>query len=238
MESYDEDVGELQGVMITARHGDNHLKYARPYLDLGIPMFIDKPVTVTEADAWELRRKLSSLKIKVTGGSSLRQDKSVRELKAEREQGGSTLGGFVRAPIQMRSVWGGFYFYAPHLIEILCEVFGRYPERVTARRFGEDIKVTFGYPGCAVEALYEEGGELYSVERTTEGGTRTVEIKSDVAKDWLLGELREYHGLLLGGGMTLSYEELFAPVYIAAAIERAYETGITQRIRYPEPVMP
>ena len=56
MERYDELVGKVDGVMITARHGDNHLKYARPYLDSGIPMFIDKPITCTEDDARVLAR--------------------------------------------------------------------------------------------------------------------------------------------------------------------------------------
>ncbi|MBR2499816.1 MAG: hypothetical protein IKB60_01915, partial [Clostridia bacterium] len=32
MKSYDEFVGQLDGVMVTARHGNNHLKYVEPYL--------------------------------------------------------------------------------------------------------------------------------------------------------------------------------------------------------------
>ena len=44
-ESYDAFVGKVDGIMITARHGDNHYKYAKPYLDSGIPMYIDKPIT-------------------------------------------------------------------------------------------------------------------------------------------------------------------------------------------------
>ena len=46
MKSYDALVGKVDGIMVTARHGANHYKYAKPYLASGIPMFIDKPVTV------------------------------------------------------------------------------------------------------------------------------------------------------------------------------------------------
>ena len=37
-ENYDEFAGKVDAVMITARHGDNHLKYAEPYFKSGIPM--------------------------------------------------------------------------------------------------------------------------------------------------------------------------------------------------------
>ena len=50
-QSYDEFVGKVDGIIVTARHGDNHYKYAKPYLDSGIPVFIDKPITCTEEDA-------------------------------------------------------------------------------------------------------------------------------------------------------------------------------------------
>ena len=47
-ENYDEFVGKVDAIVITARHGDNHYKYAKPYIKSGIPMFIDKPITCTE----------------------------------------------------------------------------------------------------------------------------------------------------------------------------------------------
>ena len=56
MERYDELVGKVDGIMVTARHGDKHYKYAKPYLASGIPMFIDKPVTVSGEEAVALLR--------------------------------------------------------------------------------------------------------------------------------------------------------------------------------------
>ena len=35
-------VGQLDGLIITARHGAKHHEFARPYIKSGIPMFIDK----------------------------------------------------------------------------------------------------------------------------------------------------------------------------------------------------
>ena len=69
LSSYDEVLGRVDGIIITARHGDNHLKYAKPYIESGIPMFIDKPITISEQDAIDFMKDLKANNIKVCGGS-------------------------------------------------------------------------------------------------------------------------------------------------------------------------
>ena len=58
-DSYDAFVGKVDGIIITARHGDNHYKYAKPYIASGIPLFIDKPITVSEKEADEFMNLLA-----------------------------------------------------------------------------------------------------------------------------------------------------------------------------------
>ena len=36
---------EADAIMVTARHGANHFKYAKSYIEKGIPVWIDKPFT-------------------------------------------------------------------------------------------------------------------------------------------------------------------------------------------------
>ena len=67
MENYYSLVGKLDGVMITARHGDNHYKYAKPYMADGIPMFIDKPITCSESEALEFMREARQKGIRLCG---------------------------------------------------------------------------------------------------------------------------------------------------------------------------
>ena len=72
MNDHSEAVGKIDGLIITARHGDNHYKYAKPYIDSGIPMFIDKPITISESEAVEFMRRLKEKSIRISGGSSLK----------------------------------------------------------------------------------------------------------------------------------------------------------------------
>ena len=83
LDDYADAVGKIDGLIITARHGDNHYKYAKPYIESGIPMFIDKPITVKEEEAVEFMQKLRANNVRVCGGSSLKQDTFVMQLKDE-----------------------------------------------------------------------------------------------------------------------------------------------------------
>ena len=69
--SYDAAVGKIDGLIITARDGKYHFEFAKPYIESGIPMFIDKPITADPADAVEFMRALRDGGIRICGGSSL-----------------------------------------------------------------------------------------------------------------------------------------------------------------------
>ena len=74
LSSYDEAVGKVDGLIVTARHGDNHYKYAKPYIESGIPMFIDKPITIDEDEAISFMQECREAGVRVTGGSSCVKD--------------------------------------------------------------------------------------------------------------------------------------------------------------------
>ena len=103
MASSDALVGQVDGLIVNARHGARHYPLAKPYLDDGIPMFIDKPTTNSEEDARAFAAELSKRNIQVCGGSVLKFAKNIQELKELVKSGekGQAMGGFFRAPIEL-----------------------------------------------------------------------------------------------------------------------------------------
>ena len=225
LEDYADAVGKLDGLVITARHGDNHYKYAKPYIDSGIPMFIDKPITIDEDEAILFMRSLRDKNVRITGGSSLKQDVFVRQLKheAENETYGKTLGGYVRAPYQSESEYGGFYFYAQHLTEMVCEIFGRFPLSVLAKRKGKQIHVIFRYEDYDCVGLFCDKNNFYYASRMAEQSAKSFEIP--ITDDWFYEEFKEFYGILSGKAQTVAYDEFISPVFIMNAIERSLESG-------------
>ena len=190
MENYDSAVGQVDGIVITARHGDNHYKYAKPYIATGVPMFIDKPITVSEADAVAFAKELKANNVQVTGGSCCRYDKTVVELKddAKNEVGGNTVGGFVRAPLNSKMGYGDFYFYSQHLVEIVCEIFGRFPKSVMAVKQGDNINAVIRYDAYDVNALFVEGGyKSYYAVRSAFEETKGNPVVINMTSSWQNG---------------------------------------------------
>ena len=231
MNDYADAVGKIDGLVITARHGDNHYKYAKPYIESGVPMFIDKPITVKEDEAIEFMRRLREKNVRISGGSSLKQDIYVEELKndAKNEVDGKTLGGLVRAPYSGENAYGGFYFYAQHLVEMVCEIFGRFPISVTAKQNGKQIHVIFHYEEFDCVGLFLDSNYLYYACRMAEKGTKSLNIPS--SNDWFYREFKEFYELLEGGEQTCTYEEFISPVFIMNAIERSLASGAEEPIR-------
>ena len=232
MQDYADAVGKIDGLVITARHGDNHYPYAKPYIDSGIPMFIDKPITINEEEAVTFMRELRTKNVRISGGSSLKQDVLVKRLKQEAEQevDGATIGGYVRAPYQSQSVYGGFYFYAQHLVEMVCEIFGRYPLSVMAKQNGKQLHVLFHYEDYDCVGVFCDKNKLYYASRMAETGTSSFDIT--LTKDVFYEEFKEFYGLLSGDEQKISYEDFISPVFIMNAIERAVQSGKEEQITY------
>lgn len=234
MESYDKAVGEVDGIIVTARHGGNHYKYAKPYISSGIPMFIDKPVTVDGDEALKFMTECKESGVKVTGGSCTVYAEIVKQLKSEHENSvqGKTVSGYVRAPLNLHNVWGGFYFYADHLISILAEIFGRYPKSVKAFANDNKITVTVRYADYDITAFFYEGDAWnYYAMRVAEKDIKLCEVPVTTNNYCFEKEFDEFYRILSGGEQAVSYKDFISTVYILNAINESIETGEEVKVK-------
>ncbi|MBR2021898.1 MAG: Gfo/Idh/MocA family oxidoreductase [Clostridia bacterium] len=224
MENYDDFVGKVDGVVITARNGENHYKYAKPYIPTGVPMFIDKPITVTEKDAVDFMNELKKYNIRICGGSSCMFMPNIEKYKnyMETKELGEVIGGSVRAPYAPNSEHAGFFFYAQHLVQMMSELFGYYPKSVTAVKHEKQLNCFFNYETFDVSGVFVENYYNYFAGVDFEKRSEHEEFGFG---DAFVKEFNEIYHLLQGGEMHQSYEEFFAPVFVLNAIYRSYNNG-------------
>ncbi len=229
MESYDEFIGKVDGIIVTARHGDNHLKYAKPYMESGIPMFIDKPITVSEADAIELKTLAQKNNVRLSGGSVLKLADGIGKLKAglAADEYGKVYGGFLRAPISMHNDYGNFFFYAQHLVSMMCELFGLYPNSVFAVNNNDIVTCTVRYDAYDVIIQFTEGNYDYFASVSAEKGMFTEKLTLDGT---FQEEFAKYYDILTGKQQKESYEDFIAQVFILNAIDRSLKSGKEEKV--------
>lgn len=222
----EEMLGNVDAVMVTSRDGALHAKYARPFIEAGIPAFVDKPLTRDVEDAIELMRLAKEKGVPIVGGSSLKYPEDLQGLKAVVEQG-ELRGADLAAPVSLVNDYGGFFFYAAHLVEMTMAIFGSNPQKVTAYRTKDAVTATVRFDGFDVINHFNEGNYHYSATIYTKDQTVFKEL--DVSKIYQ-HECDAFARMLRTGEMEQTYEELVMPVAYIAAIEKAYETGEEQKI--------
>src|SRR5438067_6123779 len=92
VEKPEEMIGRIDGVLIESVDGSVHLERARPFIEAGIPTFVDKPFTASLAAARELVHLAAARGTPLFSSSSLRYAPDVAEYVAAREAHGPVLG--------------------------------------------------------------------------------------------------------------------------------------------------
>ena len=224
-------LGMVDAVMITSRDGKHHYPYAKPFLEAGIPLFVDKPFTVKQSDAEALVALAKEKGVPLCGGSSVKYDNDIQALKEFVKADKQTVyGGSLSAPIYLNSPYSGIFFYASHLTEMTLEIFGFNPKSITAVKHENSLCATVNYDGFSVSNHFKEGAEDYSVAVYTSEGMRLHEITGEGCFE---KECASFVDIVRKGEMHYTYEQLMTPVYYMNAIKEAYETGKTVTVTLP-----
>ena len=215
-------LGEVDAVMVTARHGGRHLPFARPYMDRGCGIWLDKPITASVTDAREVVRLAREKGFPLCGGSSLAGAEgtlAMKKLAAEKPD--AVTGGHVTAPVNLVNEYGNFWFYSQHLVQMVTEVFGQKIAGVSAVREENGVRASFRYPSFTVTAYFGTG---YSITVYL-GGYDVRTVRVDLGAEYYMPELMEVYGMLKDGKVRQTPEEVVYPVFVIDALIRSMEEG-------------
>lgn len=224
VERPEEMLGQVDAVMVTARDGAYHFAYAKPFVEAGLPVFVDKPFTRNPKEAVELVQLAKRLHVPLAGGTSMKYAQELLDLK-EAIQKGEIKGGDLAAPVSLENEYGGFFFYASHLVEMTMTLFGGDIRSIQARRVKDTVTAMIEYPDYLVTNHFNEGCYHYSATVYQKDRTLYTELGID---EIYQRECANFAHMLRTGEMDQTYEQLVLPVYYIEAVEKAYETGERQ----------
>lgn len=216
-------LGKVDAVMVTARDGKFHAEYARPFVEAGIPAFVDKPFATDPAEAVALARLAKQKGVPLCGGSVLKVCAQTQELAAfANEHKADIITGSVTAPVSLHNDYGNFFFYSAHLAEICLPVFGYDPQWVTASETSRGVTALLHYADFDVSMHFTDGKYDYSGTVVTAKESKALPISLAGSFET---EAREFAHMLRTGEMAHTYEELVQPVFVLQAIYKSTKTG-------------
>ena len=123
-DSPEEIVGKVDAILLELQEGGVHLEAARPFLEAGLPTFIDKPFTCSVSDAKKLTDLARSRSVPLFSSSSLRYALEIQNVKSGREEFGAVLGAEVHSPASLHPKNPGLLNYGIHGVEMLYSLMG------------------------------------------------------------------------------------------------------------------
>ncbi|MFO0846560.1 MAG: gfo/Idh/MocA family oxidoreductase [Gemmataceae bacterium] len=141
-------IGKVDGLLIESLEGGVHYGRAKPFLDAGLPCFIDKPFTCSAADAKKIVALSARKKAPVFSSSSLRFAPEVVAFQGDARKGG-VLGVVSYGPAPYHEGKPGdvprnpgLFNYGIHPLEVLYAVMGPGCTRVSCHHEkGVDVVV-------------------------------------------------------------------------------------------------
>ena len=184
VEKPEEMIGKVDAMLIEAVDGTVHLERARPFLEAGLPCFIDKPFTCSVADGRKLIALAAKKNVPIFSSSSLRYAPEVVAFTQDKTAG-KLIGCTVYSPASLSPVAGrndGLFHYGIHGVEVLYTLMGPGCQRVTCvHERGTDV-VTGTWKDGRVATLrgIRDGAAAYGFTAFSEKGVKSVTIKTDV----------------------------------------------------------
>jgi hypothetical protein len=189
-------IGKVDGVLIEAVDGTVHLERARPFLEAGIPCFIDKPFTCSTADARKIVELSDKHKAPVFSSSSLRYAPDVvdyiTDAKPGKLMGCCVYGPAPLSPKPTRNP--GLYHYGIHPIEMLYTLMGPGCKRVLCVHEKSTDLVTGHWSDGRIGTVrgIREGANGYGFTAFAEKSIRTVNVKTEMIYRELLKKVVEF----------------------------------------------
>lgn len=215
-------LGKVDAVMVVFRHGDLHIKYALPFIEAGIPTWIDKPFTIKNEDAKMLIERAKENNTLLTGGSTCKYTYDIMTIKNIVENGsriGKIKSAAINFPATLENEYGGIYFYGAHLVEMTMAAFGYNPKSVAASENNGSVTATVNYENYQVTMKFIPGSSEYHAILFGENGTILREI--DISTCYING-FEQFVDMLRTGKLPMPLEHLYAPVELLNAVVKSY----------------
>ncbi len=117
-------IGTVDAALVDHRHPKYHLPAVRPLLEAKIPLFVDKPFCYRLREGKGFLARAHQLGVPVCSFSVLPKQASFVALQKEIKALGRILSVVSTGPCDIRSQYGGVFFYGIHQVDMVVRLLG------------------------------------------------------------------------------------------------------------------
>ena len=215
-------IGKVDGVVVDHRHGVEHLPAARPFLEEGLPLFVDKPFCYRTAEGRRFLKRARTLSVPVCSFSVLPRQASFRSLQEKVARLGTLQAVTTTGPCDVRSKWGGIFFYGIHQVDMLVRLLGYDFYRgsvIRGRGSNHTASVLYRDGAVGTMNLIGAGTPAFHVSAIGEKGRLDSVITTD--RSMYLAGVREFVHMFATGKTAETDETMLGPVAVLEGLEKS-----------------
>lgn len=227
-ESLEELYEHCNAFMILQRRGGEHMKYALELIKRGYPVFIDKPVCRTAEEVEMLNQLAEEQTSVICGGSGLKHDLQLQELKRQIDgnEFGQIRGATLNHTADMDSPYDGIFFYLPHAVEMMLELFGYDPKSVSTTVHSHDnFTVCVKYEAYMINLVINGANPTYVMIN----GEKSAVVQVG-GSDIFLETMKDFVGAIRESRTCKDVGVLTKNISVILAIQESIESGLEVRI--------
>jgi predicted dehydrogenase len=226
-----EMMGKIDALIVDHRHPKFHLEAATPFVENGIPTFIDKPFCYRAAEGKEFLQMAKLIGTPVTSYSSIAQTAATFDMIEQIKAMGKISQVIRTGTADLDSEYGGIFFYGVHIVEPLMFMFGEDIQEVKVTRNGKFGNAGLRYSsGLFATLIFKE--KAYGWETYVETGDTLVELKSRVEETDPPKNYADMVEMFRTGKEPRSHQSILNGVCILEALEKSAKTEKWTAVEY------
>ncbi len=219
-------IGRVDAVLILSLGGDAHRERVIPFLEAGVPAYVDKPFACSSADSQAILDCAVATGTLVHYGSALRFAPQLAEFRDQQSRFGALLGLMSFGPAHRTSGNPGLLHYGIHVLELTCTLMGAGCLFATAQHTPDaDVLTGVWSDGrLATMRCGRRGATAYGFVAFCEHGV----VRSHVSTRYAYRNLcRAIVESLNSGNPLVPYRDVFDVVSLAIAARASERLGGT-----------
>ena len=225
-----EMLGKIDALIVDHRHPRFHLRAALPFVKAGIPTFIDKPFCFRSEEGVEFLKLAKKHGAPVTSFSILIHQRSFLNFVKKLETVGDVLAGETWGPCDLKSQWGGIFFYGIHQVDTVLKAFGYNVKKVLVVKNGNGATGQLMYPDGKIVTmnLIKEGKPGFGIGAI--GTEKSIHQPVVMDKVQYLTGVKTFCKMFKTGEEPESAEEMLMPVKVLDALKRSVTSGNVEKV--------
>ena len=214
-------IGVIDAAVVTHVHGKYHLQAAKPLLEAGMPLFIDKPFCCSRSGAKRFLARAAQLGVPICSFSVMPLQSSFLDLKKQVRKLGEIYAVVSTGPCDIKSKHGGIFFYGIHQVEMILELVGREVSHAQiGKGTGKHHVATLAFKDGKLATMNLIGKEA-AFHLSVIGQKGRIDRRIDPDESMFLPGVRSFVRVFRTGKTDQTAETLLAPLAVLEALEKS-----------------